>query len=139
MDPSIESSAETSMESSAEFSAESSTKLSSKLSSKSPLGNNDSIFKYDSRSTYFYEALLNSPMTSSGFTIKWVEEGNLFSLTQGNIHSSFRKNVPYYEAENKKCLWKSESDGKYFTSGKLKYKQCMRNWRFYLWGVLFSP
>ncbi len=84
--------------------------------------------KYDTRSTYFYDALLNCGNIADGFTVNWVKEDRCCKREE---NARFRKNVPEYKYENIKATEIKDGD-KYFKVSKTIYKQCMRPWRYKL-------
>lgn len=93
-----------------------------------PLKEKDSIFEYDNRSTYFYEALLNHGSIGDGLSVKWKKEvKNYFDLTTDNISSATRINVPYYD----KVSQEKEEIPSVGNKTK-KYKPCDRLWRFHI-------
>ncbi len=94
-----------------------------------PIGKDDSIFKYDGRSTYVYEAMLNHGNIGKGITIDWVAEDNYFNVKESDIVKDCRKNVAEYESENNKVR---AEGGRYIAIGGKRFKQCERQWRYKL-------
>ncbi len=71
---------------------------------------------YDTRSTYFYEALLNDSSECEKFTIKWKEEEN--------------SNLKDYIIANKERI--NVFQFKDATNNKDTAEKCTRKWRFFL-------
>ncbi len=95
-----------------------------------PLEQNDSILKYDGRSTYIYEAMLNYGNIGKGINIVWVEEDNYFKVNADDIVNCTRQNVAEYESDNTKKL--ATGEDKSITIGGKRFKQCDRQWRYKL-------
>ena len=85
-----------------------------------------SAAKYDSRSTYFYEALLNHGNIEEGLKIKWITENNDYKLAV----PVFRHNVAEYDENQKKIEHSGINSEENKKCKGTKSKQCMRPWRF---------
>lgn len=49
--------------------------------------------KYDHRSTYFYEALLNCPVGNFGFSIEWIKEKKELNYTHPNLKDNILTSI----------------------------------------------
>ncbi len=81
--------------------------------------------RYDKRSTYFYEALLNHGTLGSTFTIDWKEGDHLYKNDDITIES--RINIVKYHQDGQMKGTKVE-----ITPNAKKYVPCERQWRYHL-------
>ena len=86
--------------------------------------------KYDVRSKYFYEALLNHGSIGDGLKIEWVEnEGKSeYELAE----PTFRQNVAEYDKDQNKIEHIGLNTEENKKCQGPKFKQCMRPWRFHI-------